>query len=428
MRFLLAFALSIIMTVPVSAQAQASDPRARLEQVKSMISQGQFAIAVPALRELLKSSPDSPLLYNLLGFCYAQQGIKDEAKVNFRKAIELKPDFKAAHNNLAGLHLLAGEIREAIAEFSTVVQIDPADAQAFYRLGQAELASASPVTALPHLESAHRLAPADAGITVAVARAHAVNGYSLKASDPARAVLELQQALDLDPQNQDYILELSEVLLANYNAPASVTLLNAATKRFPGSARIWFTLGVSHLLDGKLSPAVTALQKSLELDPKLDQAYVVLAHGYKEAGLWGELQETAEALIRLNPSNHAGYYYKAVALLRTRTAGEPASAEIEPLLRKASALEPAEPEVRYELAKLLLERKDHQAALREFESAVHADPDFGPAYYQLYRLYRERGETEKSKQAQREYERLRAQRGQAVRKLLVEVRQRGDRP
>lgn len=393
-----------------------------------MVAQGQFAMAVPALQELLKSSPDSPLLYNLLGFCYAQQGIQDEAKANFRRAIELKPDFKAAHNNLAGLYLFAGDSRGAIAEFSMVIQIDPIDAQAFYRLGQAELASGSPVAALPHLESAHRLAPGDVAITLALARAHAIYGYSLKTSDPAQAVLELQKALDLDPQDQEYILELSEVLLANYNAPASVTLLKAATTRFPGSARIWFALGVSHLLDDKLSLAVTALRKSLELDPKLDQAFVVLAHGYKDAGLWAELEETAQALIRLNPSNHAGYYYKSVALLRTRTAGERTSADIEALLRKSSALEPADPDVRYELAKLLLERKDGQAALRELEAAVQADPDFGPAYYQLYRLYRERGETEKSKEALREYERLRAQRGQAVRRLLVEVRQRGERP
>ncbi len=428
MRLLLALALSVLMTLPALPQAQVSDARARFEQIKSMVSRGQFAMAVPALQELLKSSPDSPLLYNLLGFCYAQQGIKDEAKANFRKAIELKPDFKAAHNNLAGLYLLAGETPEAIAEFSTVIQIDPADSQAFFRLGQAELASGRAAAAVPHLESAHRLAPADMEINLALARAHAINGYSLKTSDPAQAVLELQKALDLDPQNQDYILELSEVLLANYNAPASVTLLNAATERFPGSARMWFALGVSQLLDDKLVPAVTALRKSLELDPKLDQAYVVLAHGYKEAGLWADLEQTAQALIQLNPSNHAGYYYKAVALLRTRTAGEPTSGEIEPLLKKSSALEPADPEVHYELAKLLLERKDHQAALRELEAAVHADADFGPAYYQLYRLYREKGETDKSKQAQREYERLRAQRGQAVRKLLVEVRQRGERP
>jgi predicted Zn-dependent protease len=425
MRFV-AFAFSILMTVRAFPQAGAP-PRARFEEVKTMISQGQFALAVPVIRELLKSS-ESPLLYNLLGFCYAQQGISDEAKINFRKAIQLKPDFKAAHNNLAGVCLLGGETREAIEELSAVVRIDPADAQALYRLGQAELARGSAAAALPHLESAHRLLPADAAIPLALARAQAIEGYRHKTGDPAQAVLELQKAIELDPQNADYILELSEVFLANYNAAAAVTLLSAATGRFPDAARMWFALGVSHLLDDKFAPAVTALKRSLELDPKLDQAYEVLARGYKDAGQWSELQETSQALIRLNPSNHSGYYYQAMALSRTDAGGGSVSAEIEPLLRKSSALDPSDPEVRYELAKVLLERHDQPAALRELEAAIHADPDFGPAYYQLYRLYRESGETEKSQQALKEYERLRAQRGQAIRKLLVEVRQRGERP
>jgi predicted Zn-dependent protease len=431
MPFVLAFAVLVIFNFPAVPQSGSpgagnADPRLRFEQVKDMVSHGRFAVAIPELQDLLKSSPDSPLLYNLLGYCYVQQGSKGEAKANFRKAIALKPDYKAAHNNLAGLHLLNGEAQDAIAELSAVIRLDPADAQAFYLLGQAELTSGTPDVALRHLESAHRLAPSDTRIKLALGRAHAITGYNLKTRDPAQAVLELQKALEIDRLNQDYVLELSEVLLANYNPSASVTLLDVATKQFPDSARMWFALGISHLLDDKLSPAVTALKKSLELDSKLDLAYVVLARGYNDAGLWDELLETSQALIRLNPSNHAGYYYKAVALLHT--ADESARSEIEPLLLRSIALDPNDPEPRYDFAKLLLARGDRQTALGELEAAVHADQDFGPAYYQLYRLYRDRGQSEKSSQALHEYERLRAKRGQAVRKLLVEVRQRGDRP
>src|ERR1700681_403399 len=142
MPFVLAFAVLIIFNFPAAPQSASSgagnaDPRLRFEQVKDMVSHGQFAVAIPELQDLLKSSPDSPLLYNLLGYCYVQQGNKDEAKANFRKAIALKQDYKAAHNNLAGLHLLNGEAQDAIAELSAVIRIDPADAQAFYLLGQA---------------------------------------------------------------------------------------------------------------------------------------------------------------------------------------------------------------------------------------------------------------------------------------------------
>src|SRR6202023_2963747 len=53
-------------------------------------------------------------------------------------------------------------------------------------------------------------------------------------------------------------------------------------------------------------------------------------------------------------------------------------------------------------------------------------PDFGPAYYQLYRLYREKGAIEKSVEAQQAHARIQAsEREQVTRKLLLDVRQGG---
>ena len=72
------------------------------------------------------------------------------------------------------------------------------------------------------------------------------------------------------------------------------------------------------------------------------------------------------------------------------------------------------------------ERGDKEAALRQLEQIIKAHPDFGPAYYQLYRLYRERGAIEKSVEAQQAHARIQAsEREQVTRKLLLEVRQRG---
>ena len=83
------------------------------------------------------------------------------------------------------------------------------------------------------------------------------------------------------------------------------------------------------------------------------------------------------------------------------------------------------------LALLIEEREerkkgDKDAALRELDQIVKAHPDFGPAYYQLYRLYRERKDIGKSREAQQAHARIQAkERELTVRKLLLEVRQRG---
>jgi predicted Zn-dependent protease len=459
-RVLLIFGFAFLITIAVLACPQTESPsdaantRDRFEHAKQLVTAGEFAPATSELNELLKSAPNSPLLHNLLGYCYVQQGLNDKAVESFRKATALKPDFKAAHNNLGGLFLLQGKPQDAIPEFTVVIRLDPADAQAYYHLGEAQLSAGNAKSGIEHLQRARELAPNDVNAGLALARAyqetqnfeaaikllheigpqnsaewHATFGYSsFKSSHPELAIAELQKAMDLDPQKQDYVLELSEVFLTHYNAPASITLLDAAKRAFPNSARIWFALGVSKLLNDNLAEAETALRKSLELDPKLDLAYVVLGQGYMEAGQWNDLLKSAQALVNLNPRNHAGYYYKAVVLLKAPPGDQVQRSEIESLLRRSAALAPDEPAPRYELAKLLLERGDKQGGLAELQAIVQANPDFGQAYYQLYRLYQEKGENEKSRQAKRQYESLRTQRGQAVKKLLVEVRQRGGTP
>lgn len=433
----------------LAVHAQTISPSLRFEHAQELVKSGKFQDAATELTELAKVVPNSPVLYNLLGFSYLQQGRNEEAVENFKRALSLKPDFKPALNNLGGIYLLQGRTQEAIQEFLALVQADPADAQALFNLARAELVAGQPSAGIEQLRKAHDAAPGDPSVCLALAQAyvregqdyksaiellnsiravmprsaqwHELVGYSyFKSGDPAQSTAELQIAMDLDPKNQDLYLELSEVFIANHNGAAAIVLLEAAKKLFPNSARIWFALGIAHLVEEDRPAAERALRKSLELDPKLDLAYAVLGHNYKEAGQWHDLLVTADRLIQVNPRNHLGYYYKALGLL----ASGRDEAQIEALLRKSSELDNHDPEPHYELAKLLGQRGNKEASLRELENIVSVSPQFGPAYYQLYRIYSAKGEIGRSKEAKQAYERIRTERGQAIRKLLVEVRQR----
>jgi tetratricopeptide (TPR) repeat protein len=396
------------------------DARTRFAQAKQLLELGRYESAAVEFTELLKTAPDSPLLYNLLGFCYLKQNMLDTATENFEHAVALKPDFKAARNNLGGVYILKGKVQEAVNEFTAVVQIDPSDEnvqKSIFDLAQTAFRKQDYGTTLKLLDL---VKPAK----LSEASWHEMKGYSsFKTGDPDRAVTEIQKAMDLDPRNEDYILELSEVFVANNNGRASVTLLNSARKLFVNSARLWFALGVSSLMEEDRQRAEAALRKSLELDPRLDQALVVLGQNYKEAGQWNDLLEASGRLIQLNPHNPAGYYYQAIALLHSSARDDD---KIEALLRKSIALHAEDPGAQYELAKLMSEHGRKDEALRELEKLVAVNSDFGPAYYQLFRLYRERGDEQRSAEAQKAQERIRlAERERVTKKMLVEVRRRG---
>ena len=303
--------------------------------------------ATPEIEQLLESSPNSPLLHNLLGYCRLRQGARDRAIPEFQRAIALNPDFKPARSNLGGVYLLQGKIEDAATEFAAVLRIDPHDSNVcatLFKMGEAAFQKQDYPATIRLLG----LIPPAAART---AEWHEMIGYSsFKTGDTARAVAEIQKAMDLDPRNEDYVLELSEVFVDNNNGAAAITLLDAARAAFSASARLWLALGVAYLVDENRPLSETALRKCLELDPNLDLALVVLGQGYKEAGQWSDLLATANRLIAVNGRNSAGYYYKALALRRSQT---PDEAQIESLLRQSVALGLEEPGPHYELAKFL---------------------------------------------------------------------------
>lgn len=525
------FVLSLVMLgLPVVLSARPQNKasantlplaQAQFERGKEYLQARRFNQAVAEFAKLLKAFPDSPALYNLIGYCDLQQGLQKEAVTNFKKAVKLKPDYEAAHNNLGGIYFLEDHFLEAEDEFRTVIRIDPKNAQAYYNLARAEFASSQWSNGLEHLQAAFALAPGNMPIALALAaydiehgrkdqarpilqklativppdanlqlevgelllrggmqhaalkllengmrqhprrldgslfalaresfqkqnykltlrileilgpsmqnsaKWHQLAGKTyLRVGKPANAATEFQKVIELEPGNVDDILQLGEIFVANNNSTAAAALFSAAVKFLPKSPRIWFGLGVAYLGETHYEDAVKALETSLALDPKLELAYVVLGQGYSEVGRWDLLQRTAQRLIALNPQSSIGYYYEALALLRNNSSGA-THQEVEKLLQRSMALDEKDPLPRFQLAKLLLAEGKKGAAVQELQKIARAAPDFGPAHYQLFRLYRAAGQVEQSNLELKAFQEISAKEtAESMRKMLVQVRQR----
>jgi tetratricopeptide (TPR) repeat protein len=398
-------------------QSDPKDAQAYYNLARAELAANQKGASLEHLRRAYNLAPGNVPITLALARLYLERGEKELGQPFAQKLGGVTvPD--AASKLETGNLLLDYGLEDAAAEhFRDALRVNPKAQETVYALASSQFKKGNYKATLRLLESIKPLMQNSASW-------HEMRGYStFKLGDPAEAAVELQKAMDLDPKNEDYVLELSEVFVTHNNAPAAITLLETASKVFAQSARIWFGLGTAYLADEKRSAAETALKRCLELDPNLDLAYVVLGQGYKEAGSWDQLLETAQRLIELNPKNSTGYYYKALALQSVSTYKAQDDAEVEKLLRKSLELNHNDPEPHYELAKLLARQGKKEDSLLEFERIVQSRPDFGPAYYQLARLYRERGELEKSNEAQKAHERIRQkERDKVMRRLLVEVR------
>jgi tetratricopeptide (TPR) repeat protein len=419
--------------------------------------QGHPQDAIPEFAAIVKSDAEDLQALSNLARAEMATNRKEEAIEHLRAAYKRSPANLPTSLALARLYLETGQLKLGRPIAGSLVNAPIRDAASELELGKLLLDYDIEDAGQDHLRKALKIDPGLQKVLYGLATDHfkrqnykgalkslecldprTVNagdwygmmGYCrFKLGDSTEAANELQKAIDLDPHNQDHVLELAEVFVANNNATAAVTLMETATKLFVRSARIWFGLGVAYLGDEKRSDekrslAEAALRHCLDLDPTLDLAYVVLGQTYKDAGSWGQLMDTSLRLIEVNPRNSTGYYYKALALQASPALKAADEAEIEKLLRKSLDLNNDDPEPHYELAKLLLRQGEKDDSLQVLEKIVQSWPDFGPAYYQLARLYRERGEMAKSNKAKEAHDRIRQKRGADIRKMIVEIQQR----
>jgi tetratricopeptide (TPR) repeat protein len=400
-------------------QSDPKDVQAISNLARAEIASNRNEAAIDHMRKAYELAPANLPVSLALARLYLEAGQKEAGRAIVRNLRTAKVEDAATQLQLGTLLLDYEFDEDAQNHLRQALKADPKLEQALYTIATGYFKRQNYRCSLKLLEC---LSPAASN----AADWHGMMGYChFKLGDSTKAVNELQKAIDLDPHNQDHVLELAEVFVANNNAAAAVTLMETAAQVFGQSSQIWFGLGVAYLGDEKRSEAETALKRCLDLDPNLDLAYVVLGQGYKEAGNWNQLMETSQRLIEVNPKNSAGYYYRALALQASPGFKSTDESEVEKLLVKSIGLNDGDPDPHYELAKLLARQGKKDESLHAMEKIVQSWPDFGPAYYQLSRIYRERGEMEKSRAAQQMHDRIRKKEHDVVMKrMIVEIQQR----
>src|SRR5215510_10844683 len=77
-------------------------------------------------------------------------------------------------------------------------------------------------------------------------------------ADPARAVVELQEAIRKEPGKESLYTDLGNLLLETQNFKEAITVLEYARPRFPESAQIPLSLGVAYYGQRRFADAVDA--------------------------------------------------------------------------------------------------------------------------------------------------------------------------
>ncbi|PSJ44715.1 hypothetical protein C7H85_12090 [Zobellella endophytica] len=148
---------------------------------------------------------------NRLALLRWQQGLREEALAQLRKAVQLDDRHVASYVNLSDMLRAVGRETEALRWLQQGLAIRPDAAALHYAMGLAKVRQKQQEQAREHLEKAHLLAPGEPRFAYAYA-------VSLAPTAPGEALAVLSKALELSPRHQELLWAMATYSL-QYQGP-----------------------------------------------------------------------------------------------------------------------------------------------------------------------------------------------------------------
>ena len=224
--------------------------------------------------------------------------------------------------------------------------------------------------------------------------------------DPLEAVHEYEQAVRMDPSEQNYFEWGTELLLHKAAEPA-VEVFTRGSSAHPHSARMLTGLGAALYSSGSWEEAARRLCEASDLEPADPAPYLFL--GKIEKTTPAPLPCSERKLARFaqkQPGNALANYYYAISLWkRDKGAENPAGfKQAEALLEKAVRIDPKFGEAYLQQGVMHFARGDFERAIRDYQNAIEVNPKLAEAHRQLGLAYQRTGEKAKAQQEFEAYE------------------------
>lgn len=349
----------------------------------------------------------------------AKQAFESEARL--RAALAGAPGNFAANHELGAFYLHAGRYRESIPLLQAAYQADPSNPGNEYDLAAALMGAGDFAGAREHARKL--LAHQD------TADLHRLLGeLDEKVSDPLGAVHEDEQAVRLDPSEQNYFAWGSELLLHRAVWQAA-EVFRQGTRAYPKSARMLTALGTAQFAGALYEDAAASLCAAADLNPADPQPYLFL--GRIEMAAPAPLRCVAPRLSRLvqqQPQNALANYLYAMAILKGLPPGSDQAArearqQAETLLTRAVTIDPKCGDGYLQLGILAFSQHETEKAIGYYTRAIEAQPQLGEAHYRLGVAYDRTGAPEKARQEFQLHDEIEKQQAATVERQRREVKQ-----
>jgi tetratricopeptide (TPR) repeat protein len=341
---------------------------------------------------------------------------------------------------------------ESESQLRSALASTPGSFRANYELGAFYLQGGRYHEALPLLEAAYRLDPADDAnerdLALAYqeagefrqAREHVSNllkrrndadldrmaaELDEKLGDPLAAVQEYQQAVSLDPSEQNYFAWGSELLLHRAVWQAA-EVFRDGVKAHPNSARLQTALGTALFAGALYDDAARSLCAASDLDPSNSEPYIFMGRIIMAAPAPLPCVETKLArFVQQKPDSSVANYLYAMAIWKEHqsSSDNPALPHVETLLTKAVTIDPKCSDGYLQLGILAASQHHYEKAVQLYAKAIEVDPQLGEAHYRLGVAYDRLGAREKAAQEYQLHDEIEKRQAAAIERQRRDVKQ-----
>ncbi len=361
---------------------QADEPTLRLSEARLHLAEGKTDEARRALEALVQDVPDYAEAHALLGATAKGQKDEDRAREEFQTAVRLDPNNLSARIGLATLAIARKDYDEANEQLAKVLELVPNHVFATYLSGLVDLQEGRLEDAEKKIDYVLQVMP-DYQPGLLVKGAILLNEKKFEQAD---------RYLTLYIQSHPDNAQVAEWLAYARNRTGDFEGAIKVLDRFGNTderASGQVLRGIALMGLKRFDEASKAFEKALELAPgslvaerELALARLNLGDPSVAESLFEERKELGELLF--------------VVKMREQAYGEAEEIARELISEKAD-----NPVYHNMLGLALLGREQPRAAIRAFEAAVKADPEYTTARFNLARTYDLLGDLV---QAERQYE------------------------
>jgi tetratricopeptide (TPR) repeat protein len=342
----------------------------------------------------------------------------NQSESNLRAALAGAPGSFDANHQLGEFYLRAGNYQESVPLLQAAYRIDPTNRGNEYDLARAYEATGDFPQSRDHVEKllAHQ---DDAGL-------HRLLGeLDEKMGDPLAAVHEDEQAVRLDPSEQNYFAWGSELLLHRAVWQAAEVFKNG-TKAYPKSARMLAALGTALFAGALYDQAADSLCQASDLNPADTEPYLFMGRIEMAAPKpLACIEPRLARFVQQQPGNSLANYFYAMAIWKRQQQpmDQKALQQVETLLAKAVAIDPKCGDAYLQLGILSSSQRNFEQAIGFYSRAIEVDPQLGEAHYRLGVAYDRIGSPEKAKQEFQRHDEIEKLQAAAVERQRREVKQ-----